>query len=332
VREADIRPADLFNRYLALSEIDAQRLLGTASDLVAVPCPACGDVECDLGITKLGMAYQLCRGCASLYASPRPTAAALDDFYRNAESVKFWSSDFFRLTAEARRERMFRPRARLLAEVCGEHLQQADLVVDVGCGYGLFLEEAARLGTFARVLGIEPGPDLAAISRARGFEVVEKAVEDIASGEVQADAATCFEVLEHVFDPLRFLRSIAELLRPGGVALLTTLTSSGFDIQVLWERSKSVFPPHHLNLLSIAGLERLVARAGLTLLSIQTPGKLDVDIVVNTVREDPAIQLPRFVANMLARQDEASLADFQEFLQRNRFSSHVQLIVRRAES
>ena len=72
--------------------------------------------------------------------------------------------------------------------------------------------------------------------------------------------------------------------------MFTTLTVSGFDIQVLWEKSKSVYPPHHINLFSIDGFRRLVERSGLNLVNLCTPVELDVDIVRNIYLEKSDIE------------------------------------------
>lgn len=199
--------------------------------------------------------------------------------------------------------------------------------VDIGAGYGTFLEEIASCGLFSQVLGIEPVHRLAEICRAKGFPIIEKGVEAVEPGEVRAGVATSFEVLEHVFDPAEFLRAARRVLRPGGLLVLTTLTSSGFDIQVLWEHARSVHPPLHMNFLSVEGMHRLMARCGFQVADLSTPGRLDVDIVENAIAQTPTLHIPRFVRTLITR-GEAARAEFQAFLQRHQLSSHMRVIAR----
>lgn len=330
MKEEEIRPAALFDRYLELSRADAETLLSKRASFVPVPCPACGGEERAPGLTKLGFEYVFCRVCESLYLCPRPKPSDLDEFYQHGQAVRFWSTDFFKQTADARRESMFRPRAELACALADRHgLSREAHFVDVGAGFGICLEEIRARARFGAVIGLEPNPDLAAVCRSRGFEVIEATLEQAAAGAALADLAACFEVLEHVFDPLQFLRALYCLLRPGGIAVLTTLTVSGFDIQVLWERSKSVHPPHHVNLMSVPGIERLVHRSGLSLLELETPGQLDLDIVANYVRQHAETPLPRFVAALVRQAETSAGRDFQRFLAAHRLSSHIRLIVQR---
>ena len=330
MKEADIRPRHLFDTYLRLLEEDVETFFSDHRDFVAVPCPGCGALEGRDALVKSGFAYRECAACATLWTSPRPPAARLAAFYRSAKSVDYWRTAFYRETAEARRAHIFRPRAALLSELlapAGANGQRT--MADVGAGYGLFLEEVARVGTFRDVVGIEPNPGLAAVCRARGFRIVDKAVEDLDPGELQADVVTAFEVLEHVHDPDRFLAAVGRVLVPGGWLILTTLTSSGFDIQTLWERSNAVTPPQHLNLLSIEGMRHLMARAGFDIIDLSTPGRLDVNIVENACAADPGVPLPRFLRYLFEHRDAATREQFQAFLQTALLSSHVRVVARR---
>jgi 2-polyprenyl-3-methyl-5-hydroxy-6-metoxy-1,4-benzoquinol methylase len=331
MKESEIRPLDLFNRYLELCKQDIGRFFKDRSNFVKMACPACSSTEEEPGLEKFGFTYVLCGECGTLYVSPRPSADSLDAYYREAESVRFWSTHFYKETAETRREKMFRPRAQLVSELVARYaLPEGATFVDVGSGYGIFLEEVQRLGWFQTVMGIEPNPEMAEICRQRGFPIIQKQAEAVQVGEVQTDFVTAFEVLEHVFEPLDFLIAMRRMLKPGGILLFTTLTVSGFDLQVLWEHSKSIYPPHHINLISVEGIQRLVERAELQPLELSTPGRLDVDIVANMVKENPTLPLPRFVSYLLHARDEATHQDFQRFLSQNRLSSHIRVIAKSA--
>ena len=327
MKESDIRPQDLFNEYLALAKRDSEIFFADRASFAEVDCPACGASARKPALEKYGFTYVTCAECDSLYQSPRPTPALFDAYYREAESVRFWSTRFYKDTEEARRVRIFRPRAELVGSLVADAAAPGTFV-DIGSGYGIFLEEIARLGRFDRVVGLEPNPELAEVCRGKGFTVVQKTAEASDANDLQANFATSFEVLEHVFSPVEFLTAIRNLLAPGGQVLCTTLTADGFDIRVLWERSKSVHPPHHINLMSVEGMRRLFARAGLEVTDISTPGQLDVDIVANMLTEDPSIEVPRFVSKLLASGDATRQA-FQQFLAGNRLSSHIRVVARR---
>lgn len=330
MKETDIRPEALFDRYLELSRRDIHTFFADQSRFLDIGCPACLSRSHRDSFVKLGFAYQLCDECGSLYLSPRPTEEMQFAYARESEAVKFWSTHFYKETAEARREKIFRPRAELLEEMVRRGvISRTDLLADIGSGYGMLLEEVCRIGTFGRVLGIEPVPDLASVCRQKGFAVVEKFVEQIEEGEIGADVATAFEVVEHVFDPSRFLQACRRALQPGGVLLFTTLTITGFDLQILWSESHSIYPPHHINLMSFDGMRRLVERSGLEVVEITTPGKLDVDIVANALASNSGIEVPRFIRELLRRPPSVQ-EDFQSFLQRANLSSHIRILARRS--
>ena len=132
-------------------------------------------------------------------------------------------------------------------------------------------------------------------------------------------------MLEHVHEPVDFVKSLMRLARPGGMVFVSTLCIDGFDLQMLWNKSTQIFPPHHINFLSVKGFEKLFTRAGLVEISVTTPGELDVDIVRNVLRQDPELlQSQRFFQRLI--NDEQSAAAFQVFLAENRLSSHAWVI------
>ena len=90
-----------------------------------------------------------------------------------------------------------------------------------------------------------------------------------------------FELFEHLHDPKNFLRSLYNLMQVGDIFIFTTLSGTGVDIKALWENSKSIAPPHHLNFFNPFSIQILLKKLGYKVLEVSTPGKLDIDILMN---------------------------------------------------
>jgi SAM-dependent methyltransferase len=321
MKEADIRPADLFQKYLDLCAIDAVSYFET-SERKHIDCPACNGSDIRHAFEKNGFGYVICNTCGTLYQSPRPVREAFDRFYKDSPSSQYWARTFFPTVAEARRKHLFRPKVEEIARLCSESHFKPEVIADIGAGFGIFLEEWRHHCPGTRLIAIEPNPDMSKICREKHLSVTACFAEEATELYEQIDLVIAFEVIEHVFDPLSFCNSLRKLMRTGGRVLLTGLTVDGFDIQVLWESSKNVSPPHHINFMSVAGFEHLMKRAGFSDVNIFTPGKLDVDIVRNSIDGKPEFKdQQRFIHHLLQKDSETQKA-FQKFLSDHQLSSH----------
>jgi SAM-dependent methyltransferase len=321
VKESDIRPGDLFQRYLELCSTDAVTYFGS-SQRKDIPCPACKSSSSQAVFEKWGFGYVLCQSCGTLYQSPRPANEDFALFYQESPSARYWARTFFPAVTEARRKHLFRPKVTEISKLCKKDGLIPHVVADVGAGYGLFLEEWHKRFPETDLIAIEPNPDLAEVCRSKNFSVAKCFAEQALYLHGQIDLVVAFEVIEHVHNPLDFCISLRHLLRNGGRALLTAPTVDGFDIQVLWQDSKTVSPPHHINLMSVAGFEKLLTHSGFSSMHIYTPGRLDVDIVKNILNEKPHILAGHRFLTHLLKQDERVLKSFQRFLSEHQLSSH----------
>jgi len=327
MKEHEIRPQDLLKKYLQLCAQDAERCF-TDVDRRDLPCVACGNEQSTFQFEKNGFAYACCDVCATLYQTPRPAIEIFEDFYRNSESSRYWADVFFPSVAEIRRDKIFRPRVERLARLCEQRGLSVQRLIDIGAGYGIFLDEWKKRFPEVEAVAVEPSVSLAQECRAKGFQVKESIAENVTGLDGFADLAVCFEVLEHVDDPLAFVKVLKNMVRPGGYVFVSTLCIDGFDLQTLWEKSTQISPPHHINFLSVRGFESLFERGGLEEVDVITPGVLDVDIVRNALKTDSTLLAGnRFLSSLLSH-DKGAKA-FQSFLSENQLSSHAWVLSRK---
>lgn len=173
-------------------------------------------------------------------------------------------------------------------------------LLDLGCGGGLVAEPMARLG--AEVVGADPSEGTVPVARVHAaqsglaIDYRETTAEALAAAGESFDVVLTLEVVEHVPDPAAYLGVAAELLRPGGLAVVSTLnrTSKAWALAVVgaervlrwlppgthdWQRF--VTPEELSEMLGAAGLE-VVDRTGMVFDPLRGRWRLDpADLAVN---------------------------------------------------
>lgn len=328
MKEETIRPADLLEKYLKLCREDASLLLTDPSMLEAGPCPACGSAKTVSAFRKWGFEYHTCVQCDSLFMNPRPKEAHLQRFYDQCESSRFWASDYYPRTITGRREPVYRKRAEWLRDFQNKNGLSFGSILDVGCGFGVFLEELFTAFPASRILGLEPGFELAREAAKSGATILPYWLEDpkVPEAAGRVDCVTLFEVMEHFHAPKTAIRKVKGILKPGGILYFTTLCRDGFDIRVLGGDHKNVYPPCHINIMSLRGFGMLLQEEGFNIIEACTPGKLDVEIVKRSGRWE--IDANGFLTSLVFDSEQSVLDRFQDFLSANKLSSHLWIAAR----
>ncbi|MHC5018764.1 MAG: class I SAM-dependent methyltransferase, partial [Planctomycetota bacterium] len=177
---------------------------------VTVPCAVCGARSAEPFHTESGFVMARCRDCGFLYVNPRPPAGHRADHHHDylpasPEAVAAW------------RRMMDVVRARSVAMIRARIAPPAR-VLDVGCGFGFFLD--AMRGAGYTPVGLEVGAPGLAECRRLELDVRPSLLEEAGLEPASFDVVTAFYVIEHVYDPAAFVRDCARLLRPGGLLLL----------------------------------------------------------------------------------------------------------------
>lgn len=173
-------------------------------------------------------------------------------------------------------------------------------VLDVGCGGGLLSEAMARHG--ATVTGIDMSPESLAVARLHLLESAPLAVdyreisaEDLADEMPQSfDVVTCMELLEHVPDPGRLVRSCARLAKPGGSVLFSSInrTARSFATAIVGAEYLTGLVPRgthrYSQLIRPSELDAWGRKAGLVLHSLRG-GSYNPASRIFRLTDDPAV-------------------------------------------
>jgi 2-polyprenyl-6-hydroxyphenyl methylase/3-demethylubiquinone-9 3-methyltransferase len=99
--------------------------------------------------------------------------------------------------------------------------------LDVGCGGGLLAESLAKAG--AKVMAIDASADSIEVARLHAKEsgvsidYRAESAEALASAGATYDVVTSLEVVEHVAHLPSFLKAVSQLVKPGGLLILSSL-------------------------------------------------------------------------------------------------------------
>ncbi len=238
--------------------------------LIETRCVLCGEDSGVFEADGLDFEYATCTNrfqfvrcsrCDHLYLNPRPGVEDLGTIYPSNYYAYAAESDG--LVARLRR-RWEGSKVRSYREWVGEGSRR---LLDIGCGNGRFLALLDEFGPPDWELeGIDFDSDAAEQCRARGYRTHVGRVEEFDPGDERYDGVIMLQLIEHVEDPAAIARRVYSLLRPGGVFIIETPNTGGFDYR--WFKRSwwgHYHFPRHWNLFSTAALQRLLGECGFTI-------------------------------------------------------------------
>ena len=186
------------------------------------------------------------------YFQSADTTAGYDDYAAQEAGL--------RRTAQQRLNRI----ARVSARYSGTPEQRS--LLDIGCGTGVFLDEARRLGWKAS--GIEVSEYAAGEARRRNLPVRCSPSEALQLEPASLDCVTLWDVIEHLADPVAALCQVGQALRIGGILALSTGDITSLCARLSGRRWHLFNLPEHLFFFSPRCLHLLLARAGCRVVSV----------------------------------------------------------------
>lgn len=202
-----------------------------------------------------------CRSCGFAHVSPLPSDEELKQFYEQ-EFYQHERPNYFKETKEDLRWWMA-----TYNNYYGlfERRTKGRTLLDIGSGPGHFLACGKKRGW--TTIGIEPSAPAARYSNKLGLTTVNDFFSYDSTKKLgMFDVVHAAMVLEHVPDPVSFIRDMGKMLKKGGhVAIfcpndynpLQQMLRTEHGFEPWW-----VTPRHHLNYFTIESMKRLLRRLG----------------------------------------------------------------------
>lgn len=134
-------------------------------------------------------------------------------------------------------------------------------VLDIGSGLGQALGYHASRG--CEVWGVESDENVLRVAERFGFKVTIGVFDAADFPESYFDVVTLDQVIEHMRDPVHTMAGIRKVLKPGGVAILSTPNVHGWGARVFRQRWINWHAPYHLNFFSRQSMQIAAEQAGL---------------------------------------------------------------------
>ncbi len=115
------------------------------------------------------------------------------------------------------------------------------------------------------VFGVEADQNIRRVAEKFGYEVYVGLFDANLYPTDSFDYVTMDQVIEHVQDPIAVLRGVAQVLRPGGVAILTTPNVAGWGRKLFGRRWINWHAPYHLQFFTAQSMRLAAEQAGLVL-------------------------------------------------------------------
>lgn len=141
-------------------------------------------------------------------------------------------------------------------------------ILDIGCGFGETLGYHKARG--CDVYGVEADENIRRVAEKFGYKVNVGLFDPNSYDSEFFDYVTMDQVIEHVTDPLATMQGIARVLKPGGIAILSTPNANGWGAKLFGRRWINWHAPYHVQHFSTNSMEIAAEQAGLFIEQVKT--------------------------------------------------------------
>tara|TARA_A100001388_G_scaffold257655_1_gene223631 strand:- start:3433 stop:4506 length:1074 start_codon:yes stop_codon:yes gene_type:complete len=222
-------------------------------------CPICDEANSEEFVERLGLRYVRCSKCSHVYQNPvikKEKAAEL--YSADTTSHSIYSVDLQKATDRKKYNygldliEFFKPR------------HSKSKILDIGCGAGVFSEEALKRGYYKSVGADANESFLSSYPKSqKGLIFITNYFEKLSAEELgdNYDAISMWSCLEHIYDPKIFLAQLKRLLNKEGLLFILVPNVKSLATRLMREKSPC-FTWKHPHYFNIDSLDLLMNQVG----------------------------------------------------------------------
>lgn len=264
-------------------------------------CPLCKFKIYKNVCVERGFFIVQCKSCSLVFVVNKPSEKELDSHY----------ASFFHGQENSQWD-LFENRIFLQTINHIEKEFEKASVLDVGCGYGNFLDFYKKRNKAATLYGLEPYSEPAKIARKKGFVIFEYKLEEFEKMKLNRkfNVITLWWVLEHLRNPFEIIKKLEPYLERNGLLIIRVpninfllfihrfkfiekiMSKSGFSLskQVNPVSNKTSFfdvlgAPYHLFGFNKRTLKRILGKSGFKNINFKMTGPVQTGNALRNVLE-----------------------------------------------
>ncbi len=211
-----------------------------------------------------GLSYNLykCLNCGLGFISPLPSKQELTKFY-HAQYYQGGNKLGYNAPYETLEQGLKKTYEGIIQKVQSLSGKKTfPLVLDVGCAYGYFLDCAKRCMNSSVRIGIDISDAAEKSITAKGHSFIKGGFEEAKIPNIAFDLIFMGDVFEHFLNPIAIMQRLDQFIKPGGIAVITTVDFSSLAAKILGKRWRLMTPPEHLFFWTPTSLKLLFQKYG----------------------------------------------------------------------
>jgi ubiquinone/menaquinone biosynthesis C-methylase UbiE len=267
-------------------------------------CILCKTSERELLIDKDGWTVYRCPTCGLGFLDPRPSESEIEGLYRSDYFSEQYDGGIDpdspqykkRLSGEQHRTKFIKS------------VKRSGHLLDIGCGYGYFLDASRRKGYTVHGLDVSEWAARYALEKL-GISMTIGKIVDVDLPPESFDIITMWHSLEHTPDPHMALKRAKSWLKRDGILAIDVPNYNGTDARYKWEDWVGWQLPYHYWHCTFNSLKQLLYQHGFRILKHKN---YHSEVVKENLKRIPIVSLfARLISKLYSGTSVAVIAKLE---------------------